>query len=143
MLVALAVLRLGRPVAYEYSRHEEFLRFLNTIGGAVSAGKTVHVILDNSATHKHPKVRAWLARHPRWVFHFTPTSASWMNAVEGFFSALARRRLRRGSFTGIVDLQAAIKRYIAQHNERARPFRWTKPADAILNALNRAPEPSV
>lgn len=124
-------------------RNSEFIRFLNGVEAAVPAGKTVHAILDNYAAHKHPKVRAWLARHPRWTFHFTPTSASWLNAVEGFFSALARRRLRRGSFTGIVDLQAAIKRYIAQHNERARPFRWTKPADAILNALNRAPEPSV
>ncbi len=71
-------------------RHEEFLRFLNTIEAAVPAGKLIHVILDNYATHKHPKVRAWLARHPRWIFHFTPTSASWMNAVEGFFSALTR-----------------------------------------------------
>jgi transposase len=68
------------------------------------------------------------------VVHFTPTSASWLNAVEGFFSALSRRRLRRGTFTGIVDLQAAIKRYIAEHNERPRPFVWTKPAAAILNS---------
>ena len=82
-------------------RHEEFLRFLNTIEAAVPAGKLIHVILDNYGTHKHPKVRAWLARHPRWIFHFTPTSASWMNAVEGFFSALTRRRLKRGNFSGI------------------------------------------
>ncbi len=75
------------------------------------AGKLIHVILDNYGTHKHLKVRAWLARHPRWIFHFTPTSASWMNAVEGFFSALTRRRLKRGNFSGIVDLQAAINRY--------------------------------
>ena len=84
-----------------------------------------------------------LARHPRWTFHFTPTSASWLNAVEGFFSVLSRRRLRRGTFTGIVDLQAAIKRYIAEYNQRAQPFRWTKPADAILSALKRVPAPSV
>ncbi|KQO70645.1 IS630 family transposase [Methylobacterium sp. Leaf88] len=124
-------------------RNGEFIRFLNSVEAAVPAGKTVHAILDNYAAHKHPKVRAWLARHPRWTFHFTPTSASWLNAVEGFFSVLSRRRLRRGTFTGIVDLQAAIKRYIAEHNQRAQPFRWTKPADAILSALKRVPAPSV
>ena len=75
-------------------RHQEFLRFLNTIEGAVPAGKVIHVILDNYASHKHPKVWRWLARHPRLVFHFTPTSGSWLNAVETFFSALTRRRLK-------------------------------------------------
>ena len=124
-------------------RHGEFIRFLNSVEAAVPAGKIVHVILDNYAAHKHPKVRAWLSRHPRWTFHFTPTSASWLNAVEGFFSALTRRRLRRGTFTGIVDLQAAIKRYIAEHNGRAKPFAWTKPAAQILAAVSRVPEPSV
>ncbi len=79
-------------------RHDEFLRFLNTIEAAVPAGKLIHVVLDNYATHKHPKVRAWLARHPRWIFHFTPTSASWINAAEGFFSALTRGRLKWASF---------------------------------------------
>lgn len=120
-------------------RHGEFIRFLNAVEAAVPAGKVIHAILDNYATHKHPKVRAWLARHPRWTFHFTPTSASWLNAVEGFFSALARRRLRRGTFTGVVDLQAAIKRYIADYNSRARPFTWTKPAAQIVNAISRIP----
>ncbi|BAQ50037.1 transposase (plasmid) [Methylobacterium aquaticum] len=124
-------------------RHEEFLRFLNTIEAAVPAGKLIHVILDNYGTHKHPKVRAWLARHPRWIFHFTPTSASWMNAVEGFFSALTRRRLKRGNFSGIVDLQAAINRYIAEHNDRPKPFIWTKPAAAILDDVNGNAAPSV
>jgi transposase len=124
-------------------RHDEFIRFLNTIEAEVPAGKLIHVILDNYATHKHPKVRAWLARHPRWTFHFTPTSASWMNAVEGFFSALTRRRLRRGRFSGIVDLQAAINRYIAEHNDTPKPFTWTKPAAAILDAVNGNAAPSV
>ncbi len=124
-------------------RHGEFIRFLNAVEAAVPAGKTVHVVLDNYATHKHPKVRAWLARHPRWTFHFTPTSASWMNAVEGFFSTLTRRRLRRGTFLGVVDLQAAIKRTIAEHNQSAKPFTWTKPAAAILDAVSRVPAPSV
>lgn len=91
-------------------RHQEFLRFLNAIERAVPAGKVVHAILDNYAAHKHPKVLAWLGRHPRWVFHFTPTSGSWLNAVETFFSALTRRRIRRGSFHSIVDLQAEIGR---------------------------------
>lgn len=120
-------------------RHGEFIRFLNAVEAAVPAGKVIHAILDNDATHKHPKVRAWLARHPRWTFHFTPTSASWLNAVEGFFSALTRRRLRRGSFVGVIDLQAAIKRYIAEHNGRARPFTWTKPAAEIITAVSRLP----
>ena len=101
------------------------------------AGKVVHAILDNYAAHKHPKVLAWLARHPRWIFHFTPTSGSWLNAVETFFSALTRRRIRRGSFRSIVDLQAAINRYIAEHNDDPKPFTWTKPADQILAKVNR------
>jgi transposase len=115
-------------------RHAEFLRFLNTVEATVPAGKVVHVVLGNYRTHTHAKVRAWLLRHPRWVFHFTSTSASWLNAVEGFFSALSRRRLRRGTFTGVVDLQAAIKRDIAEHNQRPKTFVWTKPAAAILNS---------
>jgi transposase len=79
-------------------RHQEFIRFLNAIEAAVPAGKLIHAIADNYATHKHPKVRAWLARHPRWTIHFTPTSASWLNAVEGFFATLTKRRLKRGVF---------------------------------------------
>jgi transposase len=118
-------------------RHQEFLRFLNAIERAVPAGKLVHAILDNYAAHKHPKVLAWLGRHPRWTFHFTPTSGSWLNAVETFFSALTRRRIRRGSFRSIVDLQAAINRYIAEHNADPKPFIWTKPADQILAKVNR------
>ncbi len=124
-------------------RHGEFIRFLNAVEAAVPAGKTSTWCSTTMRSHKHPKVRAWLARHPRWTFHFTPTSASWLNAVEGFFSALSRRRLRRGTFTGVVDLQAAIKRYIAEHNQSPRPFLWTKPAAAILDAVSRAPAPSV
>jgi transposase len=96
-------------------RHQEFLRVLNAIERTVPAGKVIHVILDNYGSHKHPKVLKWLARHPRWVFHFTPTSGSWLNAVETFFSALTRRRLKRGSFHSIVELQAAINRYITDH----------------------------
>jgi transposase len=97
-------------------RHQELIRFLNAIERAVPAGKVIHVILDNDATHKHPKALRWLSRHPRFVFHFTPTSCSWLNAVETFFSRLTRRRLQRGVFRSIVDLQAAINRFIADHN---------------------------
>ena len=122
--------------------HQEFIRFLNAVERATPPGKIIHAIADNYATHKHPKVRAWLARHPRWVFHFTPTSASWLNAVEGFFSALTRRRLKRGVFTSIADLQTAIKRYINEHNDDPMPFVWTKPADTILAKLDRMPVPS-
>ena len=111
-------------------RHQEFIRFLNRIEAAVPAGKLVHAILDNYAVHKHPKVRAWLARHPRWVFHFTPTSCSWANAVEGFFATLTRRRLQRGAFHSLVDLQAAINRYLGEHNRKPRPFVWTADPDA-------------
>jgi transposase len=123
--------------------HQEFIRFLNAVERDVPAGKLVHAVLDNYATHKHPKVRAWLARHPRWVFHFTPTSGSWLNAVESFFSALTRQRLRRGVFRAIVDLQAAINRYLDEHNYDPKPFVWTKPARAILAKLQRLPVPSV
>ena len=124
-------------------RHQEFIRFLNAVEREVPAGKVIHAILDNYGTHKHPKVGAWLARHPRWTFHFTPTSASWLNAVEGFFSAITRRRIRRGAFQSVVDLQAAINRYIGEHNNDPKPFVWTKTADAIFDKLNRLPEPSV
>src|SRR5215203_5164918 len=118
-------------------RHQEFLRFLNPVEAAVPAGKLVHAILDNYGTHKHPKVLAWLARHPRWTFHFTPTSASWLNAVETFFAKLARRRLRRGSFASLVELQAAIKRYLAEANENPRPLVWTAEPDGIIEKVRR------
>ena len=124
-------------------RHQEFIRFLNAIEREVPAGKVIHVILDNYAPHKHPKVRAWLARHPRWTFHFTPTSGSWLNAVETFFSTLTRRRLRRGVFRSIMDLQAAINRYLAEHNQAPSPFTWTRSADAILDKFATIPAPSV
>jgi transposase len=117
-------------------RHQEFLRFLNTVEAAVPAGKLVHCVLDNYGTHKHAKVLAWLARHPRWTFHFTPTSGCWLNAVETFFSALTRRRLRRGVFRSIVELREAINRYVAEHNDEPAPFVWTKTADQIITKLN-------
>jgi transposase len=125
---------IGRCMARH--RHQEFLRFLNTIETAVPSGKLVHCILDNYGSHKHPKVTAWLERHPRWTFHFTPTSGSWLNAVETFFSALTRRRIRRGTFSSIVDLQAAINRYLNDHNADPKPFTWTATPASIMAKLN-------
>ena len=118
-------------------RHQEFIRFLNTVERQVPADKAVHVVLDNYATHKHPRVKAWLQRHQRFTFHFTPTSCSWANAVEGLFAKLTRHRLKRGVFTSIVELQAAINRFIAETNDKPKPFVWTKSADAILAAVQR------
>ena len=118
-------------------RHQEFIRFLNTVEAEVPAGKIIHVIVDNYATHKHPKVEAWLARHPRFVFHFTPTSCSWLNAVEGFFAKLTRRRLKRGVFRSVVELQTAINRFIADANHQPKPFVWTADPDKIIAAGNR------
>jgi transposase len=118
-------------------RHQEFIRFLNLIEARVPAGKAIHVILDNYAAHKHPKVREWLERHPRFTFHFTPTSCSWLNAVEGFFARLTNRRLKRGVFHSLVDLQAAINRFLVEHNESSKPFVWTADPDKIIAAVRR------
>ena len=123
-------------------RHEEFIRFLNAVEREVQTGKLIEAVVDNYATHKHPKVKAWLERHPRWTFHFTPTSGSWLNAVENFFSVLTRRRIRRGSFQSLVDLQAAIKRYLAEHNAQPKPFVWTASAASIIAKLERLPASS-
>ena len=118
-------------------RHQEFIRFLNAMEAEVPAGKLIHAIVDNYATHKHPKVRAWLARHPRWTFHFTPTSASWLNAVEGFFAKLTKRRLKRGVFRSVIDLQAAINRFVEENNADPKPFVWTADPGRVLAAVKR------
>ena len=118
-------------------RHQEFIRFLNTIEARVPKRKAIHAIIDNYATHKHPKVRRWLARHPRWTFHFTPTSASWLNAVEGFFAKLTKRRLKRGVFRSLPDLQAAINRFVAESNKNPKPFVWTADPNKVLAAVKR------
>jgi transposase len=118
-------------------RHQEFIRFLNAIEREVPAGKLIHVILDNYAAHKHPNVRKWLARHPRWTFHFTPTSCSWLNAVEGFFARLTRRRLKRGTFHSLVSLQQAINRFIEHHNQEPSPFVWKADPKDIIAAAKR------
>ena len=118
-------------------RHQEFIRFLNGVERAVPAGKVVHVILDNYAAHKQTKVRQWLIRHPRWVFHFTPTSCSWLNAVETFFAKLTKRRLKRGVFHSLVALQTAINHFVEAHNLDPKPFLWKADPNAIIAAAKR------
>ncbi len=118
-------------------RHQEFIRFLNEVDAHVPKRKAVHAIVDNYATHRHPKVRKWLAQHPRWTFHFTPTSASWLNAVEGFFAKLTNRRLKRGAFRSVAELQVAIDRFIAETNADPKPFVWIAPPSRILAAVKR------
>jgi transposase len=118
-------------------RHQEFIRFLNAIEAEVPASKVVHVILDNYAAHKHPAVQAWLRRHERFVFHFTPTSCSWLNAVEGYFAKLSNRRLKRGVFRSVVDLQAAINRFVEETNAHPKPFVWTADPNKIIAAVKR------
>jgi len=119
-------------------RHQGFIRFLNRIEREVPADRAIHVILDNNVAHKKDKVRAWLARHPRWTFHFTPTSCSWLNAVEGFFAKLTRRRLKHGVFHSLTDLQAAINRFVRQYNAaNPKPLIWRANPDDIIAAPNR------
>ena len=118
-------------------RHQEFIRFLNEVDAQVPKQKSIHAVVDNYATHKHPKVRQWLAQRPRWTFHFTPTSASWLNVVEGFFAKLTNRRLKRGVFRSVDDLKEAINSFIAQTNAEPKPFVWTARPNRILAAVKR------
>jgi transposase len=118
-------------------RHQEFIRFLNKINRETPADRELHLIVDNYAAHKHPKVRAWMKRHARFHFHFTPTSASWLNAVEGFFAKLTKQRLKRAVFKGVVDLQAAINRYLVETNQNPKPFIWTADPHAIIEKVRR------
>ena len=119
-------------------RAKEFLSFLRSIDRAVKKPRDIHLILDNYATHKTPEVQAWLEKHPRFKLHFTPTSASWLNLVERFFAEITSRRIRRGSYSSVDDLEAAIFDYLAQHNEKPKPFKWTKTAEDILTRERRA-----
>ncbi len=113
-------------------RHQEFLTFLKQVAKAYPRRK-LHLVVDNYATHKHPAVRTWLARHPRITLHFTPTSGSWLNLVEVFFSIITRQAIRRGSYSSVKDLIAAIERFIDGWNDRCHPFAWTKAADDLLD----------
>ena len=119
-------------------RAKEFLRFLRRIDRAVRRDLDVHLILDNYATHKTPEVKAWLAQHTRFHCHFTPTSASWLNLVERFFAEITRKRIRRGTFTSVADLEDAIHDYLMRHNAKPKPFVWTKTAETILEKERRA-----
>ncbi len=127
----------GKVVGRRMQRHrlQEFIRFQNTIERKVPAGKIVHVILDNYAAYKHPKVRAWLGRQARVVVHFVPTSWSWLNAGESSFAKLSKRRLKRSVFCSIVDLQAAINRFLDETNDDPRSFTWTADPDKIIAAV--------
>jgi len=118
-------------------RNGEFLTFLRLIDRGVEKGKKVHIICDNYGTHGHQNVRAWLTKHPRFTLHFTPTSSSWLNLVERWFRELTDKKIRRGSFTSVADLIAAIEDYIAHHNADPRPYKWTKTAEEIIEKVRR------
>ena len=132
----------GRVIGecYNRHRHQEFLRFLRTIDRETPHALDLHLIVDNYATHKHPEVTDWLAKHPRFHLHFTPTSSSWLNAVERWFREITEKRLRRGVFTSVPALVTAIMNYIEANNADAIPFTWTASADSILAKVHRANE---
>ena len=119
-------------------RHQEWLTFLRLIKKSVPEDKEIHIILDNYATHNHPKVQSWLKRNPRFHLHFTPTGASWLNMIERFFRDLGQRAIKRGSFHDVNDLVGAIDEYINQHNDCPKPFIWTASAKDILAKVKRA-----
>ena len=121
-------------------RHQEFLKFMNTVVRMTAKDLDIHVILGNYATHKHPKVKQWLHRHRRVHFHFTPTSASWLNLVERFFSELTERQLRRLAVTSVDELIQAITDYITCRNENPKPFTWTATVRQILKKVHKANE---
>lgn len=133
----------GKVIGRTTKRHraKEFLDFLRQIERSTPRDLELHLILDNSSTHKTPDVKKWLANHPRITLHFTPTSASWLNAVEGWFSKLERRAIYRGVFTSVTELRNEIHRFIKVHNaESAKPFKWNKSAGAIIESVQRAKE---
>jgi transposase len=136
-LFAALEIKTGRVIGDVHRRHrtKEFLHFLNTIENNVTADLDVHLILDNSGTHKTPKVHRWLLRHPRYHVHFTPTGASWMNLVEAWFSVFTRKRLKRIAHRSTRDLEQTIRDYLLSNNANSKPFVWTKTADEILEKL--------
>ncbi len=138
LFAALDVLE-GRVIGQCYAkhRHQELLRFLRKIDREFPRELTLHLILDNYGTHKHPIVREWLDNHPRFQLHFTPTSSSWLNLVERFFGELTSKRLRRGVFYSVDDLKAAISEYLAFHNAAPTPFVWTATVESIMAKIER------
>jgi transposase len=119
-------------------RHQEWIKFLNTIDRETVPELDLHLIVDNYATHKHAKVQKWLAKHPRFHIHFTPTSSSWLNLVERWFGELTRKQIRRGVFKSVDQLKAAIQSFVDQHNANPKGFVWTKTAQQILAKVDRA-----
>lgn len=126
--------------SYPQYRHQEFLKFLKKVERQTPKDKEIHIILDNYATHKHPKVLEWIEKKERIFIHFIPTSSSWLNLVERFFGILTDKRLRRGVFTSVKELEAALKDFIEQHNRNPKPFVWTKSTEEILEKVGRARE---
>ena len=122
---------------YKRHRAKEFLNFLKEIDARVPDELDIHIVMDNYATHKTPKIKAWLARRPNYHVHFTPTSASWINQVERWFAELTRKQLQRGVHTSTKQLEADIQTFIKIHNENPKPYKWTKPADEILASVKR------
>jgi putative transposase len=118
-------------------RHQEFLAFLRRIEAAVPSNLDVHLIVDNYSTHKHAKVKAWLAKRPRWHIHFIPTYSSWLNQVERFFALITDKAIRRGSFRSVKELVRKIEHFVAHYNRNCKPFVWTATADSILAKLER------
>ncbi|TAK00297.1 IS630 family transposase [bacterium] len=121
-------------------RHQEFIRFLNRIDGETPAGLNLHLIVDNYGTHKHPRVKSWLRRHPRFHLHFIPTSSSWLNLVERWFRELTDKRIRRGSFRNVPVLITAIKDYLDNHNQNPQVFVWSAPVEQILAKIAKCKE---
>ena len=129
----------GKVIGEVHRRHraKEFLAFLRTIDEATPAKLDVHLVMDNYGTHKTPSVKAWMARHPRFHAHFTPTSSSWLNQVERWFATLTERQIRRGTHRSTVELEQAIRNYLPANNRNPKPFIWTKTADQILESIKR------
>jgi transposase len=122
-----------------HNRHRaiEFHKFLRRIDREVPEHLAVHLVLDNSSTHKTPQIKRWLAQHPRFVLHFTPTSSSWINLVERWFAELTNKKLKRSAHTSVAQLNATIRAWIEDWNENPRPYVWTKPAEQILESIAR------
>ena len=121
-------------------RHQEFLRFLRTIDHQTRKDLDLHLIVDNYGTHTHPEVTKWLAKHPRFHMHFTPTSASWLNLVERWFREITEKRIRRGVFQSVPSLVTAIMEYLEASNAEPKPFVWTASMQTILSKVRRANE---
>jgi transposase len=138
-LFAALDVKTGKVIGECHRRHraQEFLKFLQEVDGQLPAEPHVHLVMDNYGTHKTPRVKRWFARHPRYHLHFTPTSASWLNQVERFFAEITRRRIRRGTFTHVRELEQAIHDYLKHHNRKPKPFVWTATAHTILNKVKR------